>query len=98
MRLIFGSGKIGSLFTASGDKIISHQECDISDVNRVMEIVKQYQPNVIINAAANTSLESCEENKKASFQVNTLGPLNLLHAAESHQAKLVHISSGCIFD
>lgn len=98
MRLIFGSGKVGSLFTSPEDRIITHQECDISNVNKVMEIASKYHPRVVINAAANTSLESCEANKKNSFQVNTLGALNLLQAAESYGAKLVHISSGCIFD
>ena len=98
MRLIFGAGKIGSLFTGDEDITISHKNCDIADIDKIMEIVQSVRPRVIINAAANTSLESCESKKAESFQVNTLGPINLLHAAQEHHCKLVHISSGCIFD
>jgi dTDP-4-dehydrorhamnose reductase len=98
MRLVFGSGKIGSLFAGEDDLVISHQQCDIRDRDAVVEVIRKTQPTCVINAAANTSLESCEDNKHSAFATNTGGPINLLLGAELVGAKLVHISSGCIFD
>jgi len=98
MRLIFGRGKVCAIIRKEGDVVVPHSECDVGNLDRVREITLHRKPSIIINTAANTSLERCEDNKKTAFDTNTLGPLNLLTAAAEVGAKLVHISSGCIFD
>jgi len=98
MRLFFGSGKLTSVINREGDIIVSHAACDVTDRDSVIKVIKEYQPSVVINAAAKTNLEYCEENKEIAYLTNTLGPLNILSACATHAAKFIHISSGCLFD
>ena len=98
MKLFFGSGKLPTVIGREEDIIISHQECDITNREKVAEYVRLYKPSVVVNAAANTNLENCEDNKHSSFLVNTYGPLNILMACEEIGAKFIHVSSGCLFD
>ena len=98
MRLIFGQGKVCAIIRKDDDVVIPHSQCDVGDIDSVASTIYQHQPEVIINTAANTSLERCEDNKHEAFDTNTLGAINLLTVSAQASAKLVHISSGCIFD
>jgi len=53
---------------------------------------------VVINTAAMINLEWCDQNKEQCWAVNTGGALNVALACNVLGFKLVHISSGCIFD
>ena len=97
-RLIFGNGKVSNIVRNNNDIIVQRSECDIRDSDAVMEIVSSHRPDVVINTAANTSLERCQNNKFESYYSNTLGTINLLQAAADCGAKFIHISSGCLFD
>jgi len=97
-RLIFGSGKTASIIKNDGDIVIPHQQCDITNAPLVRTITKEVNPDIVVNCAAKTNLEYCEDNKRITFDTNTVGPINVLMGAAETGAKFVHISSGCIFD
>ena len=97
-RVIFGNGKVSRVIRKKSDVIVTHRACDITDLETVFRVIEKYSPCVVINCAAKTNLEWCQENKHDTFNVNTLGPINLLRACQEFGAKLVHISSGCLFD
>ena len=97
-RLIFGDGKVSKIIKKQSDVIIKRDECDIRDLDTIIRILHTHNPDVVINCAAKTNLEWCQENKKEAFEVNTLGPINLITACKMLGNKLVHISSGCLFD
>tara|TARA_A100000164_G_scaffold381309_1_gene432297 strand:+ start:1766 stop:2581 length:816 start_codon:yes stop_codon:yes gene_type:complete len=97
-RLIFGSGKVSNIIKKPSDIVIKREECDIRDLDTVVRIFHTHMPEVVINCAAKTNLEWCQENKKETYDVNTQGPINLFLACKMFQVKLVHISSGCLFD
>ena len=96
-RLIIGDGKVSKIIRRDGDVIISRDECDITDLHQVMNVVSALKLPVI-NCAAKTDLEWCEINKAATYDVNTAGVINTLLACEKYSRKFVHISSGCLFD
>ena len=73
-------------------------ELDITDIDAVMELANGEKPYAIINGAAYTAVDACETNKDLAFKVNTLGARNLAIAAQSVDARLVHISTDYIFD
>ena len=73
-------------------------ELDITDIEAVMELARGEKPYAIINCAAYTAVDACETNKDLAFKVNTLGARNLAIAAQSVDARLVHISTDYIFD
>ncbi|MCR4754471.1 MAG: dTDP-4-dehydrorhamnose reductase [Lachnospiraceae bacterium] len=73
-------------------------ELDITDIDAVMELARGEKPYAIINCAAYTAVDACETNKDLAFKVNTLGARNLAIAAQSVDARLIHISTDYIFD
>jgi len=97
-RLIVGKGKVSEIIKSQGDLVLSRSECDINDYKRVKYWIDEFKPEVIINCAAKTNLENCQEDKLGSFYSNTVGVLNLISLCKDFSIKLVHISSGCLFD
>ena len=81
------------LFDVVGDNIL-----DITDENMVMETVEAVQPDVVINAAAYTDVDGCEDNTELSLKVNGEALANIAKACKKVGAKLVHYSTDYIFD
>ncbi len=98
MRLIFGKGKVSSIISNRSDVVLSRIDCDISNTRQVRSVIREFRPDTIVNCAAKTNLENCQEDKISAFSSNTAGVLNLLDACSDNNIKLVHISSGCLFD
>lgn len=97
-RIILGNGKVSKIIRNSEDIIVSHEDLDIRDRDSVVNLIKSVKCEVVINTVAKTNLEWCQENKEECYQVNTAGVLNVLESCASTKKKLVHISSGCLFD
>jgi dTDP-4-dehydrorhamnose reductase len=75
-----------------------HHDVEISDENTVMKMVKQERPSVLINAAAYTDVDGCEDNRDHAFMVNGYGPGYIAAACSEIGAILVHYSTDYIFD
>lgn len=73
-------------------------ELDITNVDRVMEFVREIRPYAIINCAAYTAVEACEKEEDLAFRINAIGPRNLSIAATETGAKLMHVSTDYVFD
>ena len=100
-KLIIGSGKVSKIlfaFDKDNTDVVTHDECDIIKIDDVRKAIMKYKPEVVINCAARTSLEYCEDNKADAVCTNTLGPINILDVCHEENIKFVHISSGCLFD
>lgn len=73
-------------------------ELDITDIDQVMELAREVKPYAIINCAAHTGVDACEDEWDKAYRINAIGPRNLSIAASETGAKLVHISTDYIFD
>ena len=71
---------------------------DITDKNEVMNFIKNFKPDIVINAAAYTDVDGCEENMDLAFNVNGEGVKNLALACKEYGATLVHISTDYVFN
>ncbi|QMT39446.1 dTDP-4-dehydrorhamnose reductase [Neisseria shayeganii] len=71
---------------------------DITHDQAVNNMVQNFEPDVIINAAGYTDLEAAEHNKDEVFAVNAEGVRNLAAAAAKHNVRFIHISSDYVFD
>lgn len=71
---------------------------DITSIDQVMTLVRDTRPDVIINCAAHTNVDKCEEQWDLAYKINAIGPRNLSIAATETGAKLVHISTDYVFD
>jgi dTDP-4-dehydrorhamnose reductase len=100
--LIFGNGQIGNFYRQYFDEIGWEAEIakgvDITGKEQVGTAVEDLSPSVVINAAAKTNLEWCQENKLEAFEVNVLGADKIAQVCDEQGVKLVHLSSGCIFE
>ncbi len=72
-------------------------EIDISDRNRTISSIQEIRPEVIVNTAAFTVVDACEEKRELAFKVNGEGAGNVAAAAAAMDARLVHISTDYVF-
>ena len=99
--VIFGAnGMLGHALQQVFPKahFFGHRDVEISDENAVMKMVKQEGPCVLINAAAYTDVDGCEDNRDLAFAVNGNGPGYIAAACSEVGAILVHYSTDYIFD
>jgi dTDP-4-dehydrorhamnose reductase len=64
----------------------------------VRKLVSNIQPEVIINTAALTDVDACEEQPDAAFEVNAISVGYLASAAKATGAFLVQVSTDGVFD
>ncbi len=72
-------------------------DLDITDVSKVLELVRQIKPYAIINCAAHTGVDACETECDSAYRINAIGPRNLSIAATETKAKMIHISTDYVF-
>lgn len=72
-------------------------EIDITRLADVRQTLKELKPELIINAAAYTNVDGCEQEPDLAYRVNALGPRNLAIGAEETGAALIHISTDYVF-
>ncbi|WP_323639667.1 dTDP-4-dehydrorhamnose reductase [Pectobacterium polonicum] len=73
-------------------------ELDITDLERVEEVVKNFQPDSIVNAAAYTAVDKAESEPELAAKINVIGPENLAIVASKQGIRLVHVSTDYVFD
>lgn len=73
-------------------------EMNITDGNKVDEIISNYKPNVIFHCAAYTAVDKAEEDKEKCYNINVIGTKNIVDAAKKSGAKVVYISTDYVFD
>ena len=71
---------------------------DITSIEDVLGLVRQVQPDVIINCAAHTSVDLCEQQWDLAYRINAIGARNLSIAASETDAKLIHVSTDYVFE
>lgn len=72
-------------------------DLDITDNAQVLQFVRENKPQVIMNCAAHTAVDLCEEQWDLAYRINAIGPRNLAIAATQTGAKLMHISTDYVF-
>lgn len=77
-----------------GNNIIA---LDITNIEEVMNMITDKKPDVIINCAAHTNVDKCEEEWDLAYRINAIGPRNLSIAANAVGAKMIQISTDYVF-
>ncbi|MFP4041121.1 MAG: dTDP-4-dehydrorhamnose reductase [Desulfosudaceae bacterium] len=73
-------------------------DLDITDKGGVIEAVRELTPDWIINCAAYTDVDGCENNQEEAWRLNVQGPDNLAAAADIFDCRLLHVSADHVFD
>jgi len=74
------------------------EDFDITDRKETLGALSRIRPEWVINAAAYTQVDRCEEESELAFKVNAEGVKNLALACKDIQARLFHVSTDYIFD
>jgi len=77
---------------------MGHGDVDITDQTGILKRICQERPEVVINAAAYTDVDGCEDNRGYAYAVNGNGPGYIAEACGEVNALLVHFSTDYIFD
>jgi len=97
--LILGKGFIGERLQKAFNCRID--ETFISSFSGAQNLIKKYKPRVIINCIGVTgrnNVDDCELDIDGVLLANSFIPVILAEVALRNNIKLVHISSGCIFN
>ncbi len=73
-------------------------EWDICDRTQSEEVISRVRPDVLLNLAAMTNVDGCEEQEELAFRVNAEGAGLLAEVCARHGARIISFSTDYVFD
>ncbi len=106
--LVFGAtGLLGQALVAEGRRRGVHvvgaarkgtdYSVDLADAPQIAELFSRLAPTLVINAAANTNLDSCERDPGGAYLVNARAVAVIAEQCRTSGARLVHVSTDHFF-
>ena len=71
---------------------------DITDSDRVLDVIEECRPDLVIHAAAYTDVDGCERDPERAFRVNALGTRDVALGCSRGWSRMVYISTDFVFD
>ncbi|MEN2283581.1 SDR family oxidoreductase [Algoriphagus sp. SE2] len=91
---IIGCGRGDNRLPLEGFEYVS---LDITDEEKVKEVIGVLKPEIIIHGAAMTNVDECELNQEAAYIANVKATEYLLRAAEEIKSHFIFVSTDFIF-
>lgn len=90
------SGSVGRFFSGRiADRLIAG--CDVGDQDALVKVFAQVRPNVVINCIGLVKQLADADDPLQAIQINSLLPHRLAGLCALVGARLVHISTDCVF-
>ncbi len=100
--LIGNSGQLGRELqqTLPSETLVSvaRDTLDLSQPDRIRQLILEIHPHVIVNAAAYTAVDKAETEKELAYAINAIAPAIMAEAANHIGAALIHISTDYVFN
>src|SRR5579875_1487424 len=105
--IIGGSGQLGrelarhfegALLTYNTTPVEGGVKLDLTEHLAVEDFIIKRRPSVIVNTAAYTDVDGCEDNRELAYRVNSLAVKHIVRAARLVGSYLVHVSTDYVFD
>lgn len=77
---------------------LDHRALDVADPDAVGAAFRTFVPDAVVNCAAATNVDGCEEDEERAWAVNAAGAMHVARAATRVGAFCVHISTDYVFD
>jgi dTDP-4-dehydrorhamnose reductase len=77
---------------------LSRAQADLTDRGSLLGWAEAFRPDVVINCAAHTRVDTCETEPERAFAINGEGVANAAALARRAGAWLVHVSTDYVFD
>jgi len=74
------------------------EEWDITDEKSGQKILQHFKPHTVINLAAFTDVDGCEDNQEHATRINSEGPGIVAGLCRKYAISMVHFSTDYIFD
>lgn len=79
-------------------KGISTRWSDLRSLTHTETIIREFNPHIVLHAAAQADVDICEENPQAAREANVLATSNIVKALGTGKVKLIHISTDLVYD
>ncbi len=101
--IVGNNGQVGvelkRSFAGYGEVIgVDRESVDLAQPDQVRALVRRFEPEIILNAAAYTAVDRAESEKDLATAINADAPRILAEEALRFNALLVHYSTDYVFD
>jgi dTDP-4-dehydrorhamnose reductase len=101
--LLGNTGQLGwelhrSLLTLGELVALKYPEIDMANPDSIRNVVREHQPDLIINATAFTDVDEAERKPDLAMAINGTGPGILAEEARRLNSALIHYSTDYVFD
>ena len=76
----------------------NHAQLDLANQNQTRDNLSSLQFDLLINCAAFTNVDLCEQEIEQAFAINAEGPQLLARICRDKNAKMIHFSTDYVFD
>ncbi len=73
-------------------------QADLTNLSATRDLIRRFRPKWIIHTAAMADVDSCEEHPDSAHLCNEEMTRNIVKAAASIEARIVHISTDAVFN
>lgn len=106
MRILVagGQGQVGSALAQQGldqnlDLIaLGRQDLNITSAESIASVFANYEPDLLINAAAYTAVDKAESEPELAYAINETATALLADACAERDIPMLHISTDYVFD
>jgi len=98
--LIGSKGQLGTdlLRVLPADTVgVDYPECDVRSPQQIEAALSAAGPTWVINCAAQTNVDGCEQDPEQAFAINALGALHVARAAARAGARVMYLSTDYVF-
>ncbi len=101
--IIGASGRLGAaLVRAYQGKFdvtgFNHAQLDLANQSQIQDNLSPLEFNLLINCAAMTDVDLCEQEIDQAFAINAEGPQLVARICRDKNAKMIHFSTDYVFD
>lgn len=90
--------------TSQGENRVSvtegyeYESLDITSEAEIAQVFKKHNPTIVINTAAMTNVDACEDHKEACWDINVNAVEKLLKYSKEYNSHFIHLSTDFVFD
>ncbi|AFJ01917.1 dTDP-4-dehydrorhamnose reductase [Methylophaga frappieri] len=101
--LLGASGQLGwqlqrSLSLVADCHFLTRAQLDLANSQAIQSLLKQLQPDWVVNAAAYTAVDKAESEPALATQINALAPAVMAETLAKNGGRLLHFSTDYVFN
>ena len=102
--LLFGkNGQVGwelnRLLPQLGEVVaLGREQADLADADSLRQSIREYKPDVIVNAAAYTAVDKAEDEARQAMTINAEAPGVMAEEARGMGSLMIHYSTDYVFN